>query len=402
MKHTQKYSIGLCAALLFLGVSPLATASVKSGQSCSKVGATSISKGLKYTCVKSGKKLIWNKGVAVVKPKPSTSPTPTPTPTPTPSPSPSPTPTQPWDESEALDSLIAQFSNRLNQSANNQPEMIFEFGKDADPVYKELITIGINAGAKFWSTDIKSSLKFPVIYSGTDDKDWFLSRIAFYGHSSPMYLAEVERRIGMEGNQVMLAGLSYVQGTYLMQYLRGNGRTKLYPLDYSTASHEYSHSAQIYFLKGNMNVFPCWAMEGGANVYANIIVGLFIKNTKANEYLIRNGSVRMSLESQQNDLWTATEDQIYAMIKSTEPQNSPQCTFPGKLGYSLGMLIYEQLLSKYGQAKAIEWMESSPSKGWQSAFESVYGIKIDDWYKTEAIPYVKSEIKKIKKEWPRD
>ena len=280
--------------------------------------------------------------------------------------------------------------------------MIFEFGKDTDPEYKELITIGINAGAKFWSTDIKSSLKFPVIYSGTDDKDWFLSRIAFYGHSSPMYLAEVERRIGMEGNQVMLAGLSYVQGTYLMQYLRGNGRTKLYPLDYSTASHEYSHAAQNYFLKGNVNAFPCWAMEGGANVYANIIVGLFIKNTKADEYLIRNGSVRMSLESKQYDLWTATNDQLYEMIKSIEPQISPQCTFPGKLGYSLGMLMYEQLLAKYGQAKAIEWMESSPTKGWQSAFESVYGMKVDDWYKNELIAYVKDEVKKIKKEWPRN
>ena len=66
------------------------------------------------------------------------------------------------------------------------------------------------------------------------------------------------------------------------------------------------------------------------------------------------------------------------------------------------MLIYEQLLAKYGQAKAIEWMESSPTKGWQSAFESVYGMKVDDWYKNEAIPYVKEEIKKIKKEWPRD
>jgi hypothetical protein len=64
------------------------------------------------------------------------------------------------------------------------------------------------------------------------------------------------------------------------------------------------------------------------------------------------------------------------------------------------MLIYEQLLGKYGQAKAIEWMESSPSKGWQNAFESVYGIKIDDWYKNEAIPYVKDEIVKIKKQWP--
>ena len=38
----------------------------------------------------------------------------------------------------------------------------------------------------------------------------------------------------------------------------------------------------------------------------------------------------------------------------------------------------------------------------QSAFESVYGIKIEDWYKNEAIPYAKAEVKKVNKSWPRD
>jgi hypothetical protein len=90
------------------------------------------------------------------------------------------------------------------------------------------------------------------------------------------------------------------------------------------------------------------------------------------------------------------------MIKSIERQNSPQCTFPSRLGYSLGMLMYEQLLGKYGQDKAIAWMQSSPTKGWQSAFESVYGIKVEDWYRNEAIPYAKTEVKKVKKAWPRD
>jgi len=41
-----------------------------------------------YTCIKSGKKLIWNKGVVTVKPDPLTVVTPTPSPTPTPLPSP--------------------------------------------------------------------------------------------------------------------------------------------------------------------------------------------------------------------------------------------------------------------------------------------------------------------------
>lgn len=404
MRQSQKIILCLCLVVFGASIQPLASAAVKSGQSCSKAGLTSTSKGVKYTCIKSGKKLVWNKGVLIsstAKPK-IPSQTPTPTPTVTPSPSPTIALLQRWDESERLDSLLSLFSNRVNQLANYQPEMIIEFGKGTYDDYKELINVGIAAAAKFWSADIKSPLKFPVIYSGVEDRDWFLSRIAFYGHSSPQYLENLDRRIALDGDRVGMAGLSYSNGTYLIQFFRGKALTRLYPLDYSTVSHEYSHAAQTYFLKGKMDALPCWAMEGGANVYANLIVGLFIRNTKADEYLIRNGSVRMSLESRENDLWTASDDQFYNMIKSTERQNSPQCTFPTKLGYSLGMLIYEQLLGKYGQAKAIAWMEASASTNWQMAFENVYGVKVDDWYKNEAIPYAKAEVKKIRKEWPRD
>lgn len=45
-----------------------AFAVVKSGATCTKLGATSIASGKKYTCIKSGKKLIWNKGITVKKP----------------------------------------------------------------------------------------------------------------------------------------------------------------------------------------------------------------------------------------------------------------------------------------------------------------------------------------------
>ncbi len=42
-----------------------AYAAVKAGDKCSKVGAISIVGGKKFTCIKSGKKLIWNKGITV-------------------------------------------------------------------------------------------------------------------------------------------------------------------------------------------------------------------------------------------------------------------------------------------------------------------------------------------------
>ena len=38
-------------------------AAVKAGIGCTKQGATSIVSGKKYTCIKSGKKLVWDNGV---------------------------------------------------------------------------------------------------------------------------------------------------------------------------------------------------------------------------------------------------------------------------------------------------------------------------------------------------
>jgi hypothetical protein len=42
-------------------------AAVKAGSACSKVGSKSVSGGKSYTCIKSGKKLVWDKGVAIPK-----------------------------------------------------------------------------------------------------------------------------------------------------------------------------------------------------------------------------------------------------------------------------------------------------------------------------------------------
>ena len=65
-----------------------AIAAVKAGDVCKKAGSTATANGKKFTCVKSAKKLVWNKGVAISAPKPTVTPTPAATPTPSPSPTP--------------------------------------------------------------------------------------------------------------------------------------------------------------------------------------------------------------------------------------------------------------------------------------------------------------------------
>jgi hypothetical protein len=68
----------LAIAVCFAPLSQASAVTAKAGGSCSKLKTTSIVKGKKFTCIKSGKKLVWDKGVLVkalvTKPKPTSTP----------------------------------------------------------------------------------------------------------------------------------------------------------------------------------------------------------------------------------------------------------------------------------------------------------------------------------------
>ena len=73
----RKRFLVLLTVTLTLGLlQPIATAAPKPGTACKKAGQSSTSAGIKYTCIKSGKKLVWNKGVAIKKAEPAAVPTP--------------------------------------------------------------------------------------------------------------------------------------------------------------------------------------------------------------------------------------------------------------------------------------------------------------------------------------
>jgi hypothetical protein len=69
-------SVAITPILLISLLTGVANAAApKAGATCTKAGTTANSNGFKFTCIKTGKKLVWDKGVKVVTPK-----TPTPTP----------------------------------------------------------------------------------------------------------------------------------------------------------------------------------------------------------------------------------------------------------------------------------------------------------------------------------
>ena len=85
----MRFLTTLVSAIFLLSFIPAQSASI-AGTKCVKINSTKIFGNFKYTCVKSAKKLVWNKGVPL---KTSVSPTPSPSATPAATPSPAATPT---------------------------------------------------------------------------------------------------------------------------------------------------------------------------------------------------------------------------------------------------------------------------------------------------------------------
>ena len=91
MKFKACSSVLVTAVFLTAFLTPAHAATI-AGTKCTKVGTNKTTGGVKYFCVKSGNKLIWNKGSAVkttakATPKASASPSPSASKTATPSPS---------------------------------------------------------------------------------------------------------------------------------------------------------------------------------------------------------------------------------------------------------------------------------------------------------------------------
>lgn len=119
--YVRKLAFGLLLILPISILPAVSAAPVKPGANCAKQGSTRIAGGLKFKCIKSGKKLVWSKGETVKVAAP------------TPSPSPSPTPTQPSNSQVAnsfskdprITALSDLSSNEICKTTDQTPDRGF-------------------------------------------------------------------------------------------------------------------------------------------------------------------------------------------------------------------------------------------------------------------------------------
>lgn len=263
----------LAALILFTGSSVIhSTAATKAGASCSKAGKISISGGKKYTCIKSGKKLMWDKGVAT-KPAPKKTPTAAASPSPAAaSPSPSPTiekliyPTS--KEVETLDRLVeTAFKSAQPKSA----DVDFQIGPGQQSADIGLIAKSVLDTALRTASILELDIDVPVkIYIG--NRDWLTPKMpagtwcadpiigapgsgsaGFCGITNGVIFMSVDGFLEESGRRVTR---DFTKGAdkFLISFSFAH---EIFHLIQNVAAQKYANT------KGFYN--PFWLNEGGAN-----------------------------------------------------------------------------------------------------------------------------------------
>lgn len=140
-------TLGVIASLT-LSVPAVHGATPRPGNKCSKSGLTAISKGKIYTCIKIGKKNLWDNGRTLVTP----SPTPTPTrPAIFQPPTTAPKKISELDASSSWYFAWKSMEDFRTQNATRQIVVQYVIGPNVRADVLQVVKEGINAASTFWS-----------------------------------------------------------------------------------------------------------------------------------------------------------------------------------------------------------------------------------------------------------
>ena len=377
------------ACLLILATTQFsAYAAVKAGAKCTKVGLTSIYAGKKFTCVKSGTKLVWNKGVAIkAAPKPAVNPVLKPV-----EPTPTPTPTVTYPEvPTSFDDLIAKYEG-ISYAAWSKSNAAIKASNDVAPPFRALTgpntTLAFKNPASAYDlvarlySGYKSTNAMTVLSFGYDDRDWAEEQMKQLHPKSTWqwikFTACATRATCWGGGMFTdekANGLLVVTTEVLDDnHLSGT-------LD----AHEYLHAIQ----QNQMNrptVWPetsdwppSWYREGQATFAQNATIyyqsfELYLRNRKSI-------STELYRDSTFNSQW----------IQEFFVVNQPPTWFNKYQSwrqYDMGAMLVEVLTALKGPGSTMEiWKLMGSGQTFNQAFEKVYGISFD-----KALPIISKAI----------
>jgi hypothetical protein len=377
----RKLSIFLIAVLMI----PTATwAAVKPmpGNSCNKIGSVQISGGFKFTCIKSGKKTVWNNGVRITG-KPSTasnSKNPTQTPTPFSSPSIS-------ASLRKLQNIWQEINQIKNEKTVPSLALDIRYSPNVNQTYAKSVLGGMSGAAQFWQSQFLPEKPFPVLVFSEKDENWYRNQLIEFGIGTEFVNQKVEQyktQAKRTGSKMNAAGLNGYQNVNWFEFNFGTDfgtknlgpDARLFELgSLKVGPHEYTHAVQSKLVDGQSSDYmPCWFIEGGAEFYGMVLGAKDLQTLKEMRYnqvweryyLNFNG---MGYEPAQG--WEAFLEENGAFNETSKPSN--ECGPNG--AYPVGSLATQYLYELKGQKGIVDFMNGiQASKDWRKTILNVYGI----------------------------
>lgn len=380
-----KRSIRLFALLLpmFL-VASNSYAAAKAGSPCSKAKLISISGGKVYTCVKSGKKLVWNKGEVISQTLSyDTAPT---------DKNPSPSPTQaPWDAAAAVsaksptsfDDLVENYKGIAHAAWSKSREKILTsnktditlrvvLGPNTQLTYKEPQT-AIDLVTKLYS-GYPTSAEISYLAFNYQDRDWATNQMeSILPNSGSGWVKDV----ACATKETCWGGGAFSNGSGKYLIVETMGATDANHLSGALEAHEFTHIVQqMSFKKGRPAQAylydpwpPNWYWEGQAHFAQHAAVysdsfEMYMKERKATaENLYKNPIF--------------TSDHIRKFFVFNAPEDW-QKNYERWQQYDLGAMFVEILTALKGPESTMEmWRITGTGVNFPEAFEKVYGVPFD-------------------------
>ncbi len=390
----RKFVASLILFSLIASPAAVNAAAPKAGAKCAKTGATATASGKKFTCIKSGKKLVWNKGVIIK----AAAPTPTAIGDPigaiggSPANSPAPAPVVKYpDAPTSFDDLIANYEG-ISYAAWSKSSAAIKASNDVAPPFKVLT--GANTTLAFKNpasafdlvarmySGYKSTNAMTVMSFGYDDRDWAQAQMKELQPKSTWqwitYTACATRATCWGG------------GMYTDEKANGLLVITTEVLDDNHTSgtleaHEYLHAIQQNQM-GRPTVWPetndwppSWYREGQATFTQNAAIYYqsfdhYLKNRKS-----------ISTDLYRDPTFTSGWIQEFFVV------NQPESWFnkyPSWRQYDMGAMLVEVLTALKGPSSTMEiWKLMGTGQNFNQAFENIYGTSFD-----KALPIISKAI----------
>jgi len=366
---------GLVAALVLASIPVVAFSAQKitPGSTCKVMNQKVVYLSKTYTCIKSGKKLVWNKGVALKA-------TPTPTPTPTPTATPTPTPEVPYpgvlDIERNLylkmDAIVKEWTPYLSALDNNKVKVISE-----NPSHLRNEENRLSAEV---SIEILGKM-LPRMVSPTyymyETVEWTDKQMA----------ATCPNLVGQANTN---AGAQVGCGKLVISNLNG-WMNKIAGIDGSwfESAHETFHIAEfVAALVGtdpNNSLFypyhPSWYREGSASTFGGLVRSLMSKGKYNYGDLNRFEKSPVSY-SDCNKAWTYWQ----------QTNNATGFSELGQCEYGLGRRMTDYLVAWHGGVEAIlkNYQYVAQGKTFEEAFKLAHGIALKDFF-VEVKPFLANQ-----------